>query len=85
MQNERNQFSLFEQIAVVAIILLVSAMTIQNVLYSMRASEERTVNDAVADYATVKSMYAEQGQVVLPSVVSRNVNGAANLHGAPIQ
>jgi type II secretory pathway pseudopilin PulG len=80
MQTGQQQFSLLERFVVVAIILLVSAMVIQNVLHSVKVSEERSLNNAAVEFAAVKSMYADQRQPVLASAVSANATGAATLH-----
>ena len=70
MKSTQRPFSFLERFMVVAIILLVSAMAIQNVLHTVKLSEERSFNNAAVDYATVKSMYAEQHQAVTPNVVA---------------
>jgi type II secretory pathway pseudopilin PulG len=80
MHTGQQQFSILERFVVVAIILLVSAMVIQNVLHSVKVSEERSLNNAAAEFATVKSMFAEQRQPVPTNVVSANATGAANIH-----
>jgi hypothetical protein len=84
MQNDERQFSVFEWSVVVAIILLVAVMAIQNVLQSVKASEEHTLNKATVEYAAVRNMYADQRQAVLPSAVSGNATASANIHNAPI-
>jgi type II secretory pathway pseudopilin PulG len=84
MHTGQQQFSLLERFVVVAIILLVSAMVIQNVLHSVKVSEERSLNNAAAEFATVKSMFAEQRQPVPTNVVSANATDAANIHTKPI-
>jgi len=85
MEVGQKQFSLFERFVVIAIILVVSAIAVQNVLHSVRASEERSINHAAVQYAAVKSMYAEQRQTVPPNSLGTNASGAANSHTAPIQ
>jgi type II secretory pathway pseudopilin PulG len=80
MHTGQQQFSLFERFVVVAIILLVSAMVIQNVLHSVKLSEERSLNNAAAEFATVKSMFADQRQPVPTNSVSANANDATNIH-----
>jgi len=54
IQTYPKQFSLFERFAVVAIILLVAVIATQNILFSVRASEERSLNNATVEYAGVK-------------------------------
>jgi hypothetical protein len=84
MQSDEKRFSVFERFVVVAIILLVSVIAIQNVLHSVKASEERTLNNAAVEYAAVKNMYVEQRQTVPPSAVSGNATGASDIHNAPM-
>ena len=84
MQTDRRQFSLTERLLVVGIILVVSAISIQNVVHSMRASEDRTLNKAAVEYEAVKSMYAEQGQTAPSSIVGGIATGAANIPSAPV-
>ena len=84
MQADKKQFSRLERFVVVVIILVVSAIAIQNVLHSVKASEERSINHAAVQYAAVKSMYAEQRQSVPTSVANANATDAANIHNAPI-
>jgi hypothetical protein len=80
MRTGQQQFSFFERFVVVAIILLVSAMVIQNVLHSVKVSEEHSLNNAAAEFATVKSMFADQRPPAPASVASANPTGAANIH-----
>ena len=84
METDQKQFSLFERFVVVGIILVVSAISIQNVLHSVRASEERTLNKAAVEYEAVKNMYAEQGQTAPAGMVSANATGAADISNAPV-
>jgi type II secretory pathway pseudopilin PulG len=84
MQTDQMQFSLFERFVVVAIILLVAVLAIQNILHSMRASEDRTLNNAAVEYAAVKNMYAEQRQAAPPNIVRANGTGAVNTHSMPV-
>jgi len=56
MHTDQKQFSLFERFVVLAIILLVGLIAIQNILHSVRVSEERTLNHAGVEYAAVKNM-----------------------------
>jgi type II secretory pathway pseudopilin PulG len=84
MQTDQKQFSLIERVVVVGIILVVSAISIQNVLHSVRASEERTLNKAAAEYETVKGMYGEQGQTAPASLVGGIVTRKADISSAPV-
>jgi len=84
MQTDRRQFSLTERLLVVGIILVVSAISIQNVVHSVTASEERTLNKAAVEYETVKNMYAEQGQTAPSSIVGGIATRKADISNAPI-
>jgi type II secretory pathway pseudopilin PulG len=84
MRTDQKQFTLFERFVVLTIILLVAVIAIQNILHSMRASEDRALNNAAVEYAAVKNMYAEQRQAVPPNVVRANGTGAVNTHNPPI-
>ena len=84
METKQKQFSLIERLVVVGIILVVSAISIQNVLRSVRTSEERTLDKAAVEYEAVKSMYAEQGQTVPASIVSGIATGKADISSAPV-
>jgi type II secretory pathway pseudopilin PulG len=84
MQTGQKQFSVLERFVVVAIILLVGAMVIQNVLHSVKVSEQRSINHAAVEYAAVRSMYAEQRQTVPPNTAGANLTGAANIRNTPI-
>ena len=84
MQCDEKQFSVFERAVVVAIILLVSIMAIQNVLHSVKASEERTLNDATVEYAAIKNMFTDQRPAVVPSGGSGNAAGPAKIQNTPI-
>ena len=78
MKTGQKQYSLIDRFTVVSILLLVFAMLIQNVLHSVKVSEERSVNHAVAEYAAVKSMYAEQRKIVPPGIASASDTGEVN-------
>jgi type II secretory pathway pseudopilin PulG len=84
MQTDQKQFTLFERFVVLAIILLVAVIAIQKILHSVRASEDRTLNNAAVEYAGVRNMYAEQRQTVPPNVIRANRTGAVNTHNPPI-
>jgi type II secretory pathway pseudopilin PulG len=67
MPKTKQDFSLMERLMVVAILLLLAVIAAQNVLLSVRESEEQTVKNATVEYATVRRMYTAQNQVA-PSV-----------------
>jgi hypothetical protein len=83
MHTGQKQFSIPERFVVVAIILLVAAILIQKVLHTVKVSERRSLNNAAVQYAAVKSMYAEQRQIVPPGMVRVVATKAANTHLAP--
>jgi len=83
MQTGQHQFSVFERLVVVAIILFVAAILIQKVLHTVKVSEQRSLNNAAGQYAAVKSMYAEQGQVAPPSIVSATATDGSSVHNGP--
>jgi hypothetical protein len=84
MQTNQKQFTHFERFVVLAIILFVAVIAIQNILHSIRASEDRTLNHAVVEYAGIKNMYTEQRQIVSPNVVRANATRAVNTHNTPV-
>ena len=85
METDQKQFSLIERIVVVGIILVVSAISIQNVVHSVKVSEVRTLNKAAVEYETVKGMYAEEGQTAPASVIGGiATTGKADIPNAPL-
>jgi prepilin-type N-terminal cleavage/methylation domain-containing protein len=84
MQSGQKGFSLMERLTVMAIILFVAAIAIQNLLHSVKASEERTLNAAIVEYSTLKSMYAEQHHTGYSGAATMNVTAADNFHNEPI-
>jgi len=85
MHTGQKQFSIPERFVVVAIILLVAAILIQKVLHTVKVSERRSLNNAAGQYAAVKSMYAEQRQIVPPGMVRVVATDASNTHNAPVR
>lgn len=69
MRNAPEDYSWKERLMVVAILVVVTLVAMQNLLQSARESEERSVNAAATDYKAVKSMYAEQGDTVPPTMI----------------
>jgi hypothetical protein len=84
MHNDQEQVSLFGRLAVVAIFLLVAAIAIQNIWHEVKASEERTLNNAAGEYEALKKMYPEQLQTLPPNKVRMNASGAVIPHNAAI-
>jgi hypothetical protein len=85
MQTGPQQFSMLERFVVVAIILFVTAMLIQKVLHSVKVSEQRSLNNGAGEYALVKSMYAEQRQIVPPSMAGAIATEAAGVRNVPVR
>jgi len=83
MHNDQEQFSLFERLGMVAVLLLVAAIA-QNVWHEAKASEVRTLTNAAGEYEALKKMYPEQSQILPPSMARMNASGAVNPHNAPI-
>jgi hypothetical protein len=78
-QNEK-QVSPFARLAVVAIFLFIAAFAIQSVWHEVKASEERTLNNAAVEYEALKKMYPEQLHTLPPSLVRMNASGAVIPH-----
>ena len=85
MQSSQKQFSVFERFVVVAIILFVAAILIQKVLHTVKVSERRSLNNAAGEFAAVKSMYAEQRQIVPPGMTSVGATHAARVKTVPVR
>jgi hypothetical protein len=84
MHNDQKQASLFERLAVVAMFLLVAAFAIQNVWRRVKASEVRTLNNAVGDYEALKKIYPEQFHTLPQSTLPMNASGAVIPLNAPM-
>jgi hypothetical protein len=85
MQSSQKQFSVFERFVVVAIILFVAAILIQKVLHTVKVSEQRSMKNAAGEYAAVKSMYAEQRQIVPPGTIGALATDTASVRNAPVR
>jgi type II secretory pathway pseudopilin PulG len=83
MGIDQKQFSLLERCVVVAIILIVSSIAIQNVLHSVKTSERRTLNKAATQYEAVKSMYEEQRQTAPTGNATGTATGSAGILSTP--
>jgi hypothetical protein len=84
VHNDQGHVSLFERLAVVATLLLVAAVAIQNVWHEVKASEERTLNDAAGEYEALKKMYPERLQTPPLSMVRMNASGGVIPDNAPM-
>jgi type II secretory pathway pseudopilin PulG len=85
MHTGQQQFSMLERFVVVAIILFVAAILIQKVLHTVKVSERRSLNNAAGEFAAVKSMYAEQRQIVPPGMTSVVATHAVVDHNLPVR
>jgi len=83
MQSDQKQFSVVERFVVVSIILLVSALMVQNVLHSVKVSEQRTLDKAAVEYESVKSMYGETRQTAPASILGGNSTAPVDSHNTP--
>ena len=78
MRKAQNNFSFFESVMVVAIILVISAIGIRSLLQSVRESEERAKEAGAAEYSTVRKMYAESYPASYPAAATVEVISASN-------
>jgi hypothetical protein len=85
MQNVKQQFSVIERLTVVAILLLVAALAVQNLLQYLTESEERTLNNAAIQYSVVKSMYAEERMRIPASMDSLPPPSPVKVQYSPIK
>ena len=83
MHNDQEQFSLFERLGMVAVLLLVAAIA-QNVWHEVKKSEVRTVTNAAGEYEALKKMYPEKLQTLPQSMVRMNTSSAVIPQNAPI-
>jgi hypothetical protein len=60
---------------VVAILLVVAALGIEDLLHSVKQSEEYTVHAAAAEYLALRNMYAEQDRAVPSGAFGVNTTG----------
>jgi hypothetical protein len=84
MLDERARFSPIERIAVVTILMFVTAIAMHNLLQSVSESEERTFNKAAAQYSAVKNAYTEQRQFVPPAMAPAHTVAPAGTQKTPI-
>ena len=80
MRNTKAEYTLTERLMVVAILLTVTLVAAQNLLQSVKESEERTMNSAVIEYAGVKNMYAQRPAVVPPPTIQATVIDTEAFH-----
>ena len=83
MKSEKKQFTLIECVLVVTILVFVAAVAVQNVLHSLKLSEEKTVHAAATDYSSVKNMYAGQDRVAFGGASVEKSRGVMNIFDTP--
>jgi type II secretory pathway pseudopilin PulG len=83
--SENRNFTLTECLMVVAILLFVSALAIQNLVHSVKTSEEYTVHTAATQYSAVRNMFAEQPRAVPAGASGVNSTSAASILTTPVR
>ena len=59
MQTTKKDYSFGERMLVVAILVMVSMIALNDLLQTVKSSEERTVNAASVEFSAVRKMYAD--------------------------
>ena len=85
MKNDQKDFPLLERLMVVAILLVVTAIGIEDMLHSVKQSEEHRVHAAAAEYSALRNMYAEQYRAVPSGAFGVNTTGTANPFNIPVR
>jgi prepilin-type N-terminal cleavage/methylation domain-containing protein len=83
MKNENKTFTLIECLMVVAILLLVGAIAIKDLVHSVAMSEENTIHAATTQYTEVRNMYAEHYRAEATSASGGNVTSVASVFNSP--
>jgi Tfp pilus assembly protein PilE len=84
MKNENRNFSLVECLMVVAILMFVASIAIQDLVHSVKAAEEDTVHSAATHYSVVRNMYAEQPRAVPAGPSGVKSTSAAGIFNTPV-
>jgi Tfp pilus assembly protein PilE len=84
MKNDQKDFPLLERLMVVAILLVVATIGIEDLLHSVKQSEEHTVLAAAAEYSALRNTYAEQYRAVPSGAFGVNTTGTANPFNTPV-
>ena len=79
MRDESKTFTLLECLMVVAILLFVSGIAIQNLIHSVKTSEEKKVHAAETEYSAVRNMFAEKYRADSTGASSPNTASAASV------
>ena len=64
MQTTKEDYSFGERVLVVAILVLVSMIALNDLLQTVKRSEERTVKAASTEYSGVRKMYSDESASV---------------------
>jgi hypothetical protein len=58
MQNTKEDYSFGERLLVVAILVLVSIIALNELVQTVKRSEERTIDAATVEYSALRKMYS---------------------------
>jgi type II secretory pathway pseudopilin PulG len=81
MRDGSKTFTLLECLMVVAILLFVSGIAIQNLIHSVKTSEEKKVHAAETEYSAVRNMFAEKYRADSTGASSPNTASVVNTSG----
>jgi len=79
MKHENETFTLLECLMVVAILLFVSGIAIEDLIHSVKASEEKKVHAAETEYSAVRNMFAEKYRADSAGASSVNTASATSV------
>jgi hypothetical protein len=79
MKNDHREFSLLDGLAVIAILLLVATIAIQEIVHSISASEQATIHSAALEYKSLRSMYSGQYRIVSSGMTINRVSDRFDL------
>ena len=83
MEAKKKDFTLLERVMVVAILLFAAAIAVQDLIHSVRVSEEKRVRAAETEYSAVRNMYAEQYRSESTGASAANTTRASLVFNAP--
>ena len=83
MKDGKKEFTLLECGMVVTILLFVAAIAIQDLVHSVRMSEENTVHAAATEYSALRNTYAGQYRAVPADAPGVNSASATNVFVTP--
>ena len=85
MKNDKKTFSLLACLLVVGVLLFVAAIAIQDLLHSVRVSEENTVYAAATEYSALMNIYAKQYRAFPAGASGVNSTSDANVFNTPVR